>query len=214
MKSHIESKRMVARPFPAIKGALAGSRINGRITLSGYEGSELLVARLLIECGADVRYVGTACGRTQWSDADRDWLRARIARRFDAMLAAGALDEARARHAGAGAHAVAEDLELVEVEPDNEAVEAVVADPAPPAGAVRSGVAAASHRPAPARIVPTGRSGRQERTVLVAGCRLRSGRAGSGLPTGNRPASSRPHGTSSCAARREGPQRRQAVQHL
>ena len=26
---------------------------------SGYEGSELLVARLLIECGADVRYVGT-----------------------------------------------------------------------------------------------------------------------------------------------------------
>lgn len=29
-------------------------------------------------------------------DADRDWLNARIARRFDAMLAAGALEEARA----------------------------------------------------------------------------------------------------------------------
>ena len=63
--------------LPAIKGALAGSRIDGRITLSGYEGSELLVARLLIECGADVRYVGTACGRTPWSDVDRDWLAAR-----------------------------------------------------------------------------------------------------------------------------------------
>jgi chlorophyllide a reductase subunit Y len=58
----------------AIRGALAENPIDARITLSGYEGSELLVARLLIEAGADVRYVGTACGRTPWSDADRDWL--------------------------------------------------------------------------------------------------------------------------------------------
>jgi chlorophyllide a reductase subunit Y len=36
----------------------------GRITVSGYEGSELLVARLLIESGADVRYVGSACPKT------------------------------------------------------------------------------------------------------------------------------------------------------
>jgi chlorophyllide a reductase subunit Y len=48
--------------------------IKGRITLSGYEGSELLVARLLVESGADVRYVGTACARTPWSEADREWL--------------------------------------------------------------------------------------------------------------------------------------------
>lgn len=61
----------------AIKGALAGSRIDGTITLSGYEGSELLVARLLIESGADVPYVGTACPRTPQSDADRAWLEAR-----------------------------------------------------------------------------------------------------------------------------------------
>ncbi|MEM7055998.1 MAG: chlorophyllide a reductase subunit Y [Pseudomonadota bacterium] len=60
--------------LPAIKGALAGSRINGTITLSGYEGSELLVGRLLIESGAEVPYVGTACARSAWSDADRDWL--------------------------------------------------------------------------------------------------------------------------------------------
>ena len=60
--------------LPAIKGALAASRVDARITLSGYEGSELLVARLLIESGAEVRYVGTACGRTPWSDADRSWL--------------------------------------------------------------------------------------------------------------------------------------------
>jgi len=59
---------------PAIKGALAANPIKGRITLSGYEGSELLVARLLIESGADVAYVGTACGRNEWSEPDRAWL--------------------------------------------------------------------------------------------------------------------------------------------
>ena len=63
--------------LPAIDALLADARIDGRITLSGYEGSELLVARLLIECGADVRYVGTACPRTEWSDPDREWLEAK-----------------------------------------------------------------------------------------------------------------------------------------
>ncbi|WP_103333152.1 chlorophyllide a reductase subunit Y [Pseudotabrizicola formosa] len=58
----------------AIKSALAANPITGRITLSGYEGSELLVARLLIESGADVAYVGTACARSDWSEADRAWL--------------------------------------------------------------------------------------------------------------------------------------------
>ena len=65
------------RFLPAIKGALAAKPIHGRITVSGYEGSELLVARLLVESGADVRYVGTACPRTPWSEADREWLDAR-----------------------------------------------------------------------------------------------------------------------------------------
>jgi chlorophyllide a reductase subunit Y len=66
-----------AQILPAIKAALANTPIKGRITLSGYEGSELLVARLLIESGAEVHYVGTACPRTRWSDADREWLEAR-----------------------------------------------------------------------------------------------------------------------------------------
>ena len=65
------------RFLPAIAGALAAKPIKGRITVSGYEGSELLVARLLVESGADVRYVGTACPRTPWSEADRQWLDAR-----------------------------------------------------------------------------------------------------------------------------------------
>ncbi|GBU17599.1 MULTISPECIES: chlorophyllide a reductase subunit Y [Methylobacterium] len=75
------------RVLPAIGGALAANPIAGRITLSGYEGSELLVGRLLVESGADLRYVGTACPRTPWSEADRDWLEARgVAVRFRASL--------------------------------------------------------------------------------------------------------------------------------
>jgi len=63
--------------LPAISAALAKLPITGRITLSGYEGSELLVGRLLVESGADLRYVGTACPRTRWSDPDREWLEAK-----------------------------------------------------------------------------------------------------------------------------------------
>ncbi len=73
--------------LPAIRGALSATPVKGRITLSGYEGSELLVARLLIESGADVRYVGSACPRTKWSDADREWLEAKgVEVRFRASL--------------------------------------------------------------------------------------------------------------------------------
>ena len=60
--------------LPLIKDALTSKPIKGRITLSGYEGSELIVARLLIDSGADVRYVGTACPKTFWSKTDFDWL--------------------------------------------------------------------------------------------------------------------------------------------
>ena len=60
-----------------MRNMLDEQRIHGRITLSGYEGSELLVARLLIDCGADLRYVGTACPATPWNAHDAEWLRAR-----------------------------------------------------------------------------------------------------------------------------------------
>ncbi|MBS1301953.1 chlorophyllide a reductase subunit Y [Loktanella sp. SALINAS62] len=63
--------------LPAIKAALSGAQVKGRITVSGYEGSELLVARLLIESGADVPYVGTACAKSPWSADDAAWLSAK-----------------------------------------------------------------------------------------------------------------------------------------
>ena len=58
----------------AIRGVLKENPIDARITLSGYEGSELIVARLLIESGANVRYVGTACAKSDWSAHDCEWL--------------------------------------------------------------------------------------------------------------------------------------------
>lgn len=73
----VSSDAAKARILPAIRGALAAAPIKARVTVSGYEGSELIVARLLIESGADVPYVGTACPRTAWSEADRDWLEAK-----------------------------------------------------------------------------------------------------------------------------------------
>jgi 3,8-divinyl chlorophyllide a/chlorophyllide a reductase subunit Y len=63
--------------LPAIRSVLGKTPIKGRITLSGYEGSELLVGRLLIESGADLRYVGTACPRTPWNEADLQWLQSK-----------------------------------------------------------------------------------------------------------------------------------------
>ncbi len=66
-----------ARALPAIRAALDANPIRARITVSGYEGSELLVARLLTEAGATVPYVGTACPKTEWSEPDRAWLESR-----------------------------------------------------------------------------------------------------------------------------------------
>lgn len=62
---------------PRIKEAMKANPIKARITLSGYEGSELLVARLAVESGADVKYVGTACAKSDWSVKDVAWLEAR-----------------------------------------------------------------------------------------------------------------------------------------
>ena len=66
-----------AKALPAIKAVLEANRVNARLVVSGYEGSELLVARVLMEAGADIPYVGTALPKTEWSAADLDWLESR-----------------------------------------------------------------------------------------------------------------------------------------
>jgi 3,8-divinyl chlorophyllide a/chlorophyllide a reductase subunit Y len=65
-----------AAVLPGIQAAIEAQPIRGRINVSGYEGSELLVARLLVESGAEVPYVGSACPRTEWSAPDAEWLEA------------------------------------------------------------------------------------------------------------------------------------------
>ena len=79
-----KSKELV---LPLIKASLKEQKLNGSITLSGYEGSELLVARLLIESGLTVKYVGTACPRTKQSMVDEEWLKQKgVSVKFRASL--------------------------------------------------------------------------------------------------------------------------------
>ena len=63
--------------LPNIKKSIKDNKIKGRITVSGYEGSELIVARLLSESGIDVPYAGTACPRTPMAEQDAQWLEAK-----------------------------------------------------------------------------------------------------------------------------------------
>ena len=86
------------RALPAIRAALDAHPIKARVTVSGYEGSELLVARLMVEAGAEVPYVGTATPRTPWNQGDAEWLAAKgVHVQFRATLEQdiAAMEEAR-----------------------------------------------------------------------------------------------------------------------
>lgn len=51
--------------------------LSGRIMVTGYEGSELAYARLLVEAGAEVPYVSTSIGQDPLVLPDELWLKAR-----------------------------------------------------------------------------------------------------------------------------------------
>ncbi|MBO9344828.1 MAG: chlorophyllide a reductase subunit Y [Chloroflexi bacterium] len=51
--------------------------LKGRILVCGYEGNELLYARLLVEAGAEVPYISTSIQKSLYTAADEAWLRAR-----------------------------------------------------------------------------------------------------------------------------------------
>jgi chlorophyllide a reductase subunit Y len=65
------------RFLPAIKGCAGAHADQGPHHAVAATKARTAGGRLLVESGADVRYVGTACPRTPWSDADREWLEAR-----------------------------------------------------------------------------------------------------------------------------------------
>jgi chlorophyllide a reductase subunit Y len=56
---------------------VAAQPLSGRIFVTGYEGSELAYARLLVEAGAEVPYVSTSIGQDPLVLPDEMWLRAR-----------------------------------------------------------------------------------------------------------------------------------------
>ncbi|MBK8987095.1 MAG: chlorophyllide a reductase subunit Y [Chloroflexi bacterium] len=56
---------------------IAAQPLSGRIFVTGYEGTELAYARLLVEAGAEVPYVSTSIGQDPLVLPDELWLRAR-----------------------------------------------------------------------------------------------------------------------------------------
>lgn len=70
-------ERVAAEEEATARGFLASQPLKGAtILVSGYEGSEMLYARLLIEGGAHVPYVSTSIGPSMFTAADEAWLKA------------------------------------------------------------------------------------------------------------------------------------------
>jgi chlorophyllide a reductase subunit Y len=51
--------------------------LKGRVHVCGYEGNELVYARLLVEAGAEVPYISTSIQKNLYTAADEAWLKAR-----------------------------------------------------------------------------------------------------------------------------------------
>lgn len=56
---------------------LGAQPLTGRVLVTGYEGTELAYARLLVEAGAEVPYVSTSIGQDPFVLPDEMWLRSR-----------------------------------------------------------------------------------------------------------------------------------------
>jgi chlorophyllide a reductase subunit Y len=70
-------ERVAAEEEATARGFLASKPLQGAtILVSGYEGNEMLYARLLIEGGAHVPYVSTSIGPSALTAADEAWLKA------------------------------------------------------------------------------------------------------------------------------------------
>ena len=71
-------ERVAQEEEASARGFLASQPLKGTtIMLSGYEGNELLYARLLVEGGAHVPYISTSIGPSMFTAADEAWLKAR-----------------------------------------------------------------------------------------------------------------------------------------
>ncbi|MBX0329198.1 chlorophyllide a reductase subunit Y [Oscillochloris sp. ZM17-4] len=69
-------ERVADEEVAAARGFLSTQPLKGAtILISGYEGNEMLYARLLIEGGAHVPYVSTSIGQSMLTAADEAWLK-------------------------------------------------------------------------------------------------------------------------------------------
>jgi chlorophyllide a reductase subunit Y len=70
-------ERVAQEEEAMVRGFLAAQPLKGAtILVSGYEGNEMLYARLLVEAGAHVPYVSTSIGQSMLTAADEAWLKA------------------------------------------------------------------------------------------------------------------------------------------
>ena len=70
-------ERVALEEEQTARGFLASQPLAGKtILVSGYEGNEMLYARLLVEGGAHVPYVSTSIGQSMLTAADEAWLKA------------------------------------------------------------------------------------------------------------------------------------------
>jgi chlorophyllide a reductase subunit Y len=70
-------ERVAQEEEATVRGFLAAQPLKGAtILVSGYEGNEMLYARLLVEAGAHVPYVSTSIGQSMLTAADEAWLKA------------------------------------------------------------------------------------------------------------------------------------------
>ncbi|KAB2953093.1 chlorophyllide a reductase subunit Y [Heliorestis acidaminivorans] len=71
-----KAEKIALEERDAVQKVLSGplSLKGYRILVAGYEGIELLIARLLVEAGADVPYVSTSIGRSSLCEPDLTWL--------------------------------------------------------------------------------------------------------------------------------------------
>lgn len=59
------------------KAIISQFPLKGRVHVCGYEGNELVYARLLVEAGAEVPYISTSIQKNLYTAADEAWLKAR-----------------------------------------------------------------------------------------------------------------------------------------
>ncbi len=69
--------QVIAEEREKTQAILAARPLSGRVMVTGYEGTELAYARMLVEAGAEVPYVSTSIGQDPLSLPDELWLKAR-----------------------------------------------------------------------------------------------------------------------------------------